>query len=308
MKDLRPNNQGLEQGPELNEEFATGYVLGSLSEAERTEVERRLEAGDTALAAEIAAAQEGLTCFALGVPAVEPAPEVKARLFARLAAEAAQPAVESTPDPLSYRASMDVDDDLQALSRFMNLALGRLPPPPPRAPARKAILVIDMLHDYVDDGAPMETPLARAIVPDLRRLLEQERSHGTPIIYINDRHAEDDPDFDVWPKHAVRGTPGAEIIAALRPTPQDFHVDRVSYSAFFETDLEPLLERLGVTDLVLTGQAADACVMMTGVDALMRGYRIEVPEDCVAGTTQEGKVFALRRLALLKPYQGKRRR
>jgi nicotinamidase-related amidase len=63
-----------------------------------------------------------------------------------------------------------------------------------------------------------------------------------------------------------------------------------------------------VTELILTGQAADACVMMTAIDALMRGYEVEVPEDCVAGLTEEGKVFALRRIALLKPWQHNRKR
>jgi nicotinamidase-related amidase len=42
------------------------------------------------------------------------------------------------------------------------------------------------------------------------------------------------------------------------------------HSAFFQTGLEFLLQHLGVTDLILTGIAAEICVFFTANDAHMR--------------------------------------
>lgn len=278
------------------ETLALAWLLDPPSSPVREAAEARLKAHDEALEAAVRQASEALAVLAEGV-ATPPPPPLKARVLN---------AVRATP--LEQRPTAP-DRDLEQLAV---LAAGLKPHQPPEgettAPPRRALLVIDMLHDYVDEGAPMEMPMARAIVQPLRQRLAVERSRGTPIIYINDRHSEDDPDFRVWPRHAVRGTAGARVIPPLAPQPQDRQLDRVSYSAFFETGLESLLNELGVTDLILAGQAADACVMMTAVDALMRGFRVEVPEQCVAGTTEEGKTFALRRIALLQPYQAKRKR
>lgn len=278
------------------ETLALAWLLDPPDSPMREAAEVRLKAHDEALEAAIKRASESLAVFSAGV-STPPPPPLKTRVLSAIRAAAQMP---TPPAP---------DRDLEQL---MVLAAGlkaKMPAvPEASAPPRRALLIIDMLHDYVDEGSPMEMPMARAIVQPLRQRLALERSRGTPIIYINDRHSEDDPDFRVWPRHAVRGTDGARVIPPLAPQPQDRQIDRVSYSAFFETGLESLLNELGVTDLILAGQAADACVMMTAVDALMRGFRVEVPEQCVAGTTEEGKTFALRRIALLQPFQAKRKR
>ncbi len=315
MNDQDPKSTGLEFEQTSAEALAAWYAVGGLSPEEREEIDARLRSGDPTLAAELAKASDGVALFVTQEWAVPPAPDLKERLMeALLKAEPVGRQKDETWPAVASGATeagafMDADADLKALSRYFEQAHQRFPfPPESDRAARKAVLVIDMLHDYVDEHAPMEAPLARAIVPALQELLELERERGTPIFYINDSHPDDDRDFDVWPKHAVRGTAGARVIPQLAPRVQDYQVERVSYSAFFETGLEGMLERMGVTDLVLTGQAADACVLGTAIDALMRGFRVEVPERCVAGLTEEGKIFALRRIGMLKPYQPKKRR
>jgi len=309
--------------------LAHAWMLGTSTESEQQEADRLLAAADPDFLEAIALAEAGLPLLAQSLPQVEPPPELKSRLF--MALEGLEPGsrpVQAPPETSGYAGirtatdaesapvepgvsppvPMDPDRDLIGLAPLIEGMMKRTPPPPIRSKApRKALLVVDMLHDYVDEGSPMELPLARSIVPALQRRITQARLDGIPVIYINDVHEDDDPDFQVWPRHAVRGTPGAQVIPPLSPRPEEVAVARVSYSGFFETKLEEVLNALGITDLILCGQAADACVMMTGVDALMRGFHVEVPEDSVAGTTEEGKIFALRRLALLKPFGDRRR-
>lgn len=167
---------------------------------------------------------------------------------------------------------------------------------------REALLVIDMLNDFLKEGAPLEVPKAREIVPHLRRELEQARKEEVPVIFICDAHKPDDPEFKIWPPHCIEGTPGAEVIEELRPQPDDFIVKKVSYSGFYNTKLEELLRSLGVQKLVLTGILTNICVLYTGVDALMRGFMVEVKDDCLAGLNEEDHRFALRQLReVLKP-------
>jgi nicotinamidase-related amidase len=59
------------------------------------------------------------------------------------------------------------------------------------------------------------------------------------------------------------------------------------HSAFFQTNLEILLKYLGVSTLILTGMAADICVLFSANDAYMRDFRIIVPPDCTASEDAE---------------------
>ena len=55
----------------------------------------------------------------------------------------------------------------------------------PIIPEKTAMLVVDMQNDFVQEGAPIEVPHARAMVPRLNRLLDVCRTHQIPVIYIH---------------------------------------------------------------------------------------------------------------------------
>jgi nicotinamidase-related amidase len=169
----------------------------------------------------------------------------------------------------------------------------------------KALLVVDMLKDFVLPGAPLEVPKARRIVPAISREIDRARREGRPVVYVNDSHRPDDPEFAVWPSHAVEGTEGARVVDELAPGPGDLVVKKRSYSGFYGTDLEAKLREMGVDELTVTGVVTNICVLYTSVDAMMRGFRVEVPEDCVAALNDEDHRFALRQLReVLKPARG----
>jgi len=147
----------------------------------------------------------------------------------------------------------------------------------------KALVIIDMLNDFVD-GA-LANPQAQAIVPALERLLAHARAEGWVVVYSNDAHEADDPELAVWGEHAMAGTPGAQVIAALEPRPGEREIitPKRSYGAFDGTGLDEQLRALGVDQVVLTGQHTHICVRHTAYGALIRGYEIFVPCDAVCG-------------------------
>jgi nicotinamidase-related amidase len=148
----------------------------------------------------------------------------------------------------------------------------------------EALVIIDMLNDFVRSGAPLEVPGAGKILKPLEKRLKRARKKGVPVLFVCDAHAPDDPEFSKmgWPAHAVRGTEGARIVDELTPESNEPVIEKTTYSGFFRTDLDATLKRLGVDHLVLTGCVTNICIQYTAADAVMHGYRVTVPEECVA--------------------------
>jgi nicotinamidase/pyrazinamidase len=161
---------------------------------------------------------------------------------------------------------------------------------------KEALLVIDMLNDFVLPGSPLEVPETRNIIKNIRREIKAARAAGTPVIYVCDTHAPQDKEFTKfgWPPHAVKGSKGAEVVAELKPDPGDPVVPKTTYSGFYETTLEETLRKLGVDSLRLTGCVTNICIMFTASDAVLRDYTVTVVQDGVAGIAQEDHEAALR--------------
>ena len=162
---------------------------------------------------------------------------------------------------------------------------------------KTALLVIDMLRDFVEKGAPLEVPKARGIVANIRREINKARRNNIPVIYSCDSHLKDDREFAIWPPHAVKGTLGAEVIDELKPREGDIVIRTGTYSGFFRTSLDKTLKELGVRRLILTGVVTNICILYTAVDAYMRGYEVSVPEDCVTALRAADHRFAMRQIS-----------
>lgn len=161
---------------------------------------------------------------------------------------------------------------------------------------KEALLVIDMLNDFVLPGSPLEVPETRSIIKHIQREINAARAAGKPVIYVCDTHAPQDKEFAKfnWPPHAVKGTKGGEVVAELRPEPGDIVIPKTTYSGFYGTSLEETLEKLGVDNLRLTGCVTNICIMFTASDAVLRDYGVTVVQDGVAGIAKEDHDAALR--------------
>ena len=157
--------------------------------------------------------------------------------------------------------------------------------------ARPALLVVDMLNDFV--SGPFAGPGSAALVPRVRAAVDRARALGIPVIHVCDAHAPDDAEFAVLGPHAIAGTSGAEIVEALAPRPGEPVVRKQRYSGFFETELDAVLREAGADTLVLTGLQTDCCIRHTAADGFFRGFRIAIASDAVGARTEEGHRSAL---------------
>jgi Amidases related to nicotinamidase len=161
---------------------------------------------------------------------------------------------------------------------------------------KKALLIIDMLNDFVREGAPLEVPSTRKIVPNIKKEIKKARSEGNPIIYICDTHHEQDREFMKmdWPVHAIKGTTGSEVIEDLGPKEEDIFIEKATYSAFYNTNLDKILTEREINTLRITGTVTHICILFTAAEGGIRGYDVEVPSSCVAGLDENDEKFAFR--------------
>jgi len=160
---------------------------------------------------------------------------------------------------------------------------------------RSALLVIDMLEDFVRPGAPLEVPQTRKILPAIARRVSRARREGDLVVYVCDSHRKNDPEFARmgWPPHAVAGTKGAAVASEIAPEPGDVVVEKKTYSGFFRTTLPTVLRRHGIRSVSLSGCVTHICILYTAADAAMRGYDVTVNESLVAGLDEKSHRFAL---------------
>jgi nicotinate phosphoribosyltransferase len=157
----------------------------------------------------------------------------------------------------------------------------------------RAVIVSDMLRGFLEEGYPLYCGVeARSIIPNVQRLLERELEHGSKIFYLSDHHAEDDPEFKMFPPHCVEGTEEAELIPELRQYPGEI-IPKRTFSSFYNTPLDMRLEAIGAETIVVCGVTTHICVLSAVIDARTRGYEVEVPVDCVASFDKKAHFFAL---------------
>ncbi|MFQ5887866.1 MAG: cysteine hydrolase family protein, partial [Candidatus Hydrothermarchaeales archaeon] len=95
----------------------------------------------------------------------------------------------------------------------------------------KALLVIDMLNDFVREDGALPVPDAMKLVPGINAQIDRFHENGWSVIFICDSHDEDDLEFKIWPKHSVLGTKGAEVVPELHKSKEDPIVNKKRYSA-----------------------------------------------------------------------------
>lgn len=158
-----------------------------------------------------------------------------------------------------------------------------------------ALAIIDMQNDFVLPGAPLRVAGAQATVPVIRTLLDTARARGWHIFHVIREHLADGSDVEAFrmPLYrqgrgaCVSGTAGASIVAPLSPLPGETIIRKRRFSAFFHTELDLILRRLGVRTLALAGTQYPNCVRGTAVDGMSLDYRVIVVTDACSAQSPD---------------------
>jgi len=156
-----------------------------------------------------------------------------------------------------------------------------------------AVLVIDMLRGFMEEGYPLYCGVrASRIIPNIRGLLERELAQGSRVFFLCDHHDPDDAEFRMFPPHSIEGTAEAEVVPELAVYPGEI-IAKKRFSAFVGTPLEAKLRELSPDKVIVCGVCTDICVCHTVYDVGSLDYQVEVPVDCVASFNEKAHHFAL---------------
>jgi niacin transporter len=169
----------------------------------------------------------------------------------------------------------------------------------------KALISIDYTYDFVADDGKLTCGKPGQDIHDAIMAITREFTEaGEYVAYMIDDHDLDDPyhpETKLFPPHNIHGTSGRDLYGDLegyyqetKDLPTVYYHNKRHYSAFAGTDLDIRLRERGITELTLIGVCTDICVLHTAVDAYNLGYKITIPEHCVASFDEQGHVWALR--------------
>jgi ureidoacrylate peracid hydrolase len=159
--------------------------------------------------------------------------------------------------------------------------------------ARAAVLVVDMLNDFLEEGGAMVFAQGRALYESIQRLVDAAHEAEMRVFWLNESLHPEDKLIEKRGVKCIAGTWGAQIVSALQPEPEDVQIPKRRYSGFFQTDLDLYLREFGIKHVIVTGIATNICVRSTVHDAFFLGYDVIVPADCVAATAMREQESSL---------------
>jgi ureidoacrylate peracid hydrolase len=164
----------------------------------------------------------------------------------------------------------------------------------PLDPARTAVVVVDMINEFLEDGGLMVLAAGRALYTPIQQLVDAAHVAGATVVWLRDQHDDlSDPEFRKRIAHCLKGSWGTQIVDALRPGPDDIILPKSTYSGFFRTPLHQMLQAHGIDTLIMTGVVTNICVRSTSHDAFFLGYSVVVPEQCVSATSEREQASSL---------------
>lgn len=181
-------------------------------------------------------------------------------------------------------------------------------------PNKAALMVIDMQVSFCSpegriSAVGLDTSMCAAAIEPCRDVLQMARDAGIPVIFTRYVYRPDYSDGGIivrqlMPELAEQkalqaGTADIEVIPELTVASGDIVIDKNRPSSFHGTDLDDILEKLKVSQLIVCGVTTNCCVESTVRDASHRDYEVFVIGDACGELDEERHRVSLRSMGML---------
>jgi len=160
---------------------------------------------------------------------------------------------------------------------------------------------VDAQRDFMLPGGKLYVPGAEKIIPNIQRLVKAAADAGVFIVSSGDAHTENDPEFQRFPPHCVKGTPGAQIIPegltkdVVRIENDETEklatnvlahsqavIEKQSLDVFDNPHASEIVERLGNdAEYIVFGVVTEYCVRCAAKGLLERGRKVFIVKDAI---------------------------
>ena len=162
---------------------------------------------------------------------------------------------------------------------------------------KSALVIIDMINDFVNGALKCQNPYK--LISNIKQLILWAHNSNILVVYVNDEHNENDYEFKVWLKHALKDSYGSQIIDELKPNDKDIIFTKNHYNGFINTNLDSYLKQNQISKLYVCGLYTEICVREFVSTGFQLGYDISVLKDA---TKSKNKLKHSKTLKHLKEF------
>ena len=153
----------------------------------------------------------------------------------------------------------------------------------------KTLIVVDMQNDFIDGS--LGTKEAQAIVPNVKKKIQEYQNRGDEIIFTRDTHQSDYLDTPEGKKlpvvHCIEGTEGWQIADGLEVEGCTY-IDKPTFGWTHWNERT-------FQEIEMVGLCTDICVVSNALilKATFPSVEITVDASCCAGVTPQTHLAAL---------------
>jgi len=168
--------------------------------------------------------------------------------------------------------------------------------------SRKVIFwEVDVQKDFMLPGGKLYVPGAEKLLPNIRRLTDAARHNAVFLVSHGCFHPENDPEFQTFPPHCLKGSPGAEFVPealtdrfvripnlAAEKLPDDLDsyqqiiLEKQTLDIFETHHADTLVDQLGRDpEFFVFGVVTEYCVGYAARGLLQRGRKVAVVRDAI---------------------------
>jgi nicotinamidase/pyrazinamidase len=160
---------------------------------------------------------------------------------------------------------------------------------------------VDVQADFMLPDGKLYVPGAEKLLPNIRKLTDAARRGEVFLVSHGCFHTANDPEFEQFPPHCLKGTPGADFVPealadnfvrvendANAKLPEDLSkyqqiiLEKQTLDVFESRHADELVERLGdIAEFVVFGVVTEYCVSLAVKGLLKRKRQVAVVRDAI---------------------------